>query len=741
MNRTRPCAYLLVLVMVLPLIGSIQPAGQYPLETSYPAQILTTDQTSEIPNQIAMPMFGELPWWEYTTLDSNRNGIHDSLETATGPVNVGLSYDHTPTSIDEARVQALGHTVNQLLHSVDALLIGTVNASDVWALAQLDGVVMVERYGVVTFYGDVQTQAVKARNSTFYPAGAWDLGVSGVGVNIALTDTGVDSEHPGLEGKHVAGYDAVCFVHSDPACYLSGRETDGSYDPDDGNQHGTACMGMAAATGLEADGSQSEFYGSAPNASLVDVRIGTDVGAGPFENYLIEQEFYESAMNGLQWIIDNKDTAWPGVDESLHGIDIISLSWGITSHESGGSDGEDMHSRVLDEATEAGVTVSNAAGNDGEDNDGLSGMSASSLSITVGATDDKNTVEREDDTIASYSSRGPRRDNGDNNPINELIPEVSAPGTNIIQAEGCVTSGGCSNYLSDASENTYTGRGSGTSYATPSVTGIIALMIEANPDLNPLQIKEVLKQTAERRGPASAPDVDPYWNRDFGYGMVDAYEAVKMAQHLNQTEQSASIDPYLQNHLLDYNVSGSTGTIVGHSWAQQGVVERVEFRIGDGEWSEATYEISDNLSAGESFNWTVVLNLDGLSKGNQTVEIRAVSGEMISLPVLVTVEGTGLGMESSSGGVVMYALGLAVLVMLLAAVLGWRMHSVSSELSRGSSNLNQSVMDAELVVSDDEPPTDDFESLTVAELKDLLQQKGLSKSGNKQNLVDRLRDN
>ena len=740
-NRTRPCAYLLVLVMVLPLIGSIQPAGQYPLETSYPAQILTTDQTSEIPAQIAMPMFGELPWWEYTTLDSNRNGIHDSLETATGPVNVGLSYDHTPTSIDEARVQALGHTVNQLLHSVDALLIGTVNASDVWALAQLDGVVMVERYGVVTFYGDVQTQAVKARNSTFYPAGAWDLGVSGVGVNIALTDTGVDSEHPGLEGKHVAGYDAVCFVHSDPACYLSGRETDGSYDPDDGNQHGTACMGMAAATGLEADGSQSEFYGSAPNASLVDVRIGTDVGAGPFENYLIEQEFYESAMNGLQWIIDNKDTAWPGVDESLHGIDIISLSWGITSHESGGSDGEDMHSRVLDEATEAGVTVSNAAGNDGEDNDGLSGMSASSLSITVGATDDKNTVEREDDTIASYSSRGPRRDNGDNNPINELIPEVSAPGTNIIQAEGCVTSGGCSNYLSDASENTYTGRGSGTSYATPSVTGIIALMIEANPDLNPLQIKEVLKQTAERRGPASAPDVDPYWNRDFGYGMVDAYEAVKMAQHLNQTEQSASIDPYLQNHLLDYNVTGSTGTIVGHSWAQQGVVERVEFRIGDGEWSEATYEISDNLSAGESFNWTVVLNLDGLSKGNQTVEIRAVSGEMISLPVLVTVEGTGLGMESSSGGVVMYALGLAVLVMLLAAVLGWRMHSVSSELSRGSSNLNQSVMDAELVVSDDEPPTDDFESLTVAELKDLLQQKGLSKSGNKQNLVDRLRDN
>ncbi len=729
--------------MVLPLVGSIQPPSEDAFsEGSYP-QIIVIGDTAVIPAQIAMPMFGELPWWEYTTLDSNRNRIHDSLETATGPVNVGLSYDHTPTLADEARVQALGHTVNQLLHSVDALLIGTVNASDVWALAQLDGVVMVERYGILTFYGDIQTPAVKARNSSFYPVGAWDLGVTGEGVNIALTDTGVDEEHPGLVGKFVAGYDAVCYLHTDPTCFLAGgRETDGSFNPDDGNQHGTACMGMASATGLEADGSQSNFTGAAPDAKLIDVRIGTDAGAGPFENYFLEQEFYESAMNGVQWIIDNRDSAWQGADEQNFGIDIISLSWGITSHEGGGSDGEDMHSRILNEAVEVGITPSVAAGNDGPDNDGLSGMGSSSLSVTVGATDDINTINRGDDTVAGYSSRGPRRDNGDSNPYNELKPEISAPGTNIIQAEGCVTSGSCNNLFSDASQNTYTGRGSGTSYATPSVSGVIALVIEANPDLDPLQIKEVLKQTAERRGPASAPDVDPYWNRDFGYGMVDAYEAVKLAQHLNQTEQSASIDPYLQNHLLDYNVTGSTATIIGHSWGQQGVVDRVEFRIGDGEWSEATYEIADNLSAGESFNWTIVLDLDGLSKGNQTVEIRAVSGEMISLPILISVEGTGLGMESSSGGVLMYALGLAVLVMLLAAVLGWRMHSVSSELSRESSNLNQaSVMDAELVVSGDESATDDFESLTIAQLKELLQQKGLSKSGNKQNLVDRLRNN
>ena len=727
-------ACVMVLMLMTPLIGSIEPTTINRLSEGHYAQLIVDGDSTTIPPQTPMPTFGDLLWWEHSSLDSNRNHIHDSLENETGMVYVGLSYGHTPTSQDEAAVVALGHSVKLMVHSVDALLIGGVNASDVWSLSQLDGVVMVERYGVVTFYGDIQTHAVKARNSSFYPVGAWDLGVSGVGVNIALTDTGVDSEHPGLEGKHIAGYDAVCYVHSDPTCVLAGgRETDGSFDPDDGNQHGTACMGMAAATGIEADGTQSEYYGSAPNASLVDVRIGTDIGAGPFENYFFEQDIYESALNGLQWIIDNKDTAWPGVDESLHGIDIISLSWGITSHENGGSDGTDMHSRILDEATEAGVTVSNAAGNDGEDNDGLSGMSASSLSITVGATDDKNTIARDDDTIAGYSSRGPRRDNGDNNPINELIPEVSAPGTNIIQAEGCVTSGGCSNLFSDASDNTYTGRGSGTSYATPSVTGVIALVMEANPDLDPLQIKEVLKQTAERRGPASAPDVDPYWNRDFGYGMVDAYEAVILAQHLWNNNQSTSIDSHLQNHLLVLDENKTT-TVSGHSWAQQGVIDKVEFRIDGGSWSEATYEVvPGELEPGTPFNWTISLNPDALSKGNHTVEVRAVSGDMTSLPVLVSVVGSGEGMDVQSGGILMYTIGFVIIVMLVAAIIGWRMDSAIFKL-RGVSLKQGDVLDAELV------PLTDYSSMTNNELKDLLRQRGLSVSGNKQELIDRLND-
>ena len=698
------CALLLV-----PLAGSVAPIQISTLGEDG-LQLIDAGQQTTAPVQAPVSWTSPGPWWTWTSLDSDRNGIHDSLQTASGPVNVGLSYDGRVTDSNRLDLVRMGHEIHLELPSVNAVLIGDVDASDVHALSQLESVVMVERYGSLVFYGDIQTPAVKASNSSEYPVGAWDLGVSGHGVNIALTDTGGDNEHPGLSGKFVAGYDAVCYMHTDPQCLLAGgREEDGSFDPDDGNQHGTACMGMASATGIEADGSQSNYYGSAPNASLVDVRIGTDVGAGPFENYLLEQEFYESAMNGLQWIIDHRDDAWPGVDEANYGIDIISLSWGITSHEDGESDGSDMHSRILDDAMLAGVTVSNAAGNSGPDNDGLSGMSASSLSITVAATDDQNTVNRDDDTIASYSSRGPRRDNGDGNPLNELIPELSAPGTNIIQAEGCVSSGGCNNFLGgDASDNTYTGRGSGTSYATPAVTGVVALVIEANGQLSPLQIKEVLKQTSERMGEPSAPEVDPYWNREFGYGMVDAHAAVALAQHIAETGQTDSLDVSLQNHLLNLVDSNGTINVTGHAWGQMGSVDRVEFRIDGGEWQEATYSAEPaEIGALTPFSWHVILDPTKLGEGPHQIEVRAVSGESRSLPVLATAHGTAGSASNFSvpplvifGIVVVFVIWLASLSLVRLRSDG-EIDSLLSRWRREEDSAIEEVLEAELIPEQD----------------------------------------
>ena len=651
----RMLAVVVLALLMGPVTGSLfvksEPIGWEAVDAEG-LQWMPTGYVFDVPEQAEAAWLSDItPWWERTALDENRNAIHDSLESYVGTTGIGLSYGVEVNEGHLADLAAMNLSVVDVIESVDAVLLGQVDASLAFQLAALDDVVMVERYGNIVLYGDIQTPAVKARNSSFYPMGAWDLGFTGKDVNIAMVDTGVDNEHPGLNEKFIAGYDAVCYLHSDPTCTAGGvRETDGTYDPDDGHQHGTACMGMAAATGIDASGAQTDFYGSAPDADLVDVRIGTDAGAGPFENYLLAQEFYESAMNGLQWIIDNRDTAWQGADEANYGIDIISLSWGITSHEGGGSDGEDMHSRILNEAMELGVVVSVAAGNDGPDNDGLSGMGSSSLSITVGATDDQNTIDRSDDTVAGYSSRGPRRDNGDGNPLDELKPEVSAPGSNIIQAEGCVTSSGCVNLLGGSAEdNGYTGRGSGTSYATPSVSGILAMMIEANPDLTTAEMKEILKLTAERRGEPSAPEVDPFWNRDFGWGMVDAYEAVKMAMYLAEENLTGTVDVSTQVHLLNSSVNATTGLheLRGLAWGQAGSVAKVEFRINDGEWMEAAYEtVEGGLAALERFEWVVALDLGQLAAGNQTVEVRGLNDQGApSLSVFATVVGKGDGAD------------------------------------------------------------------------------------------------
>ena len=592
---------------------------------------------SEIPD-VKVNSWEEKLWWESTSRDLNRNKIVDWLENIEDEYAIGVIYEDQPTTEDLDLLEEIGVSVKVSVDLVNGLLLGTVNSELFETISNFPGVLMIEPYGKVIFYGDVQTPAIKASNSSVYSVGAWDLGFTGKGVNIAVVDTGIDNEHPGLDGKYIAGYDAVC--SDDALCVASLQEDDGSFDPDDQNQHGTACAGMAASNGILPNGEPSNFTGSAPDADLVDVRIGTAVGAGPFENYVLEQEFYESAMDGLNWVIDNKDTAWAGVENESFGIDIISLSWGITSHESGGSDGSDMFSQVLDEATLAGVTVSVAAGNDGSNNDGLSGMGSSSLSITVGALDDKNTVDRGDDGIASYSSRGPRRDNNDGNPYNEMKPDISAPGTNIIQAEACYASGSCYNRLpgQDAADNGYSGRGSGTSYAAPAVTGVIALIIEANPELNPLEIREILRLTAERRetlssadgegveeGPwATYPELDPYWNRHFGWGMADAYEAVKSAL-INTDLENINVD--LQAHITDSSFGWQTGSNVnefmGISWGRGIELSKVEYSLDGSSWKEVSYEESSNESI--YVNWKITLDANDVAfTGDHTLLIRAV---------------------------------------------------------------------------------------------------------------------
>ena len=78
-------------------------------------------------------------------MDSDRNGIHDSIQSVPGTVNVGLSYGRTVTDSDRDNLEMMGYSITVELPAIDALLIGPVDSSEVEELSKIDGVVMVER--------------------------------------------------------------------------------------------------------------------------------------------------------------------------------------------------------------------------------------------------------------------------------------------------------------------------------------------------------------------------------------------------------------------------------------------------------------------------------------------------------------------------------------------------------------------------------------------------------------------
>ncbi|UCH88044.1 MAG: S8 family serine peptidase [Thermoplasmata archaeon] len=347
---------------------------------------------------------------------------------------------------------------------------------------------------------DIAISSVKVRESVEYsPETVWDLGYTGNGINIAVIDGGVDDEHPDLEGKFIAGAD-----FTQPETILAPR--DGTYNPDDELGHGTACAGAIMSTGSDSDG---VYKGSAPDSNLLDLKVyKSPYEPGAIAQILITEP--ENIVPSFEWSVSNKDE---------FNINIISISMGYYPT---GSNGTDVASVAANKAVESGIVVIAAGMNEGPDNNGFYGIGAADKVITVGATDDRSTINRNDDTIAFFSNRGPRADDGDDNPYDELKPDIVAPGVDI-------TTLACSYNLLPA--DGYIADRSGTSFSAPIVSGIVALMLEANPNLTPKEVKEILHITAEQRGTPEFPDYPfPHnkWNKSYGYGIVDAYEAIKM---------------------------------------------------------------------------------------------------------------------------------------------------------------------------------------------------------------------
>ena len=211
-------------MLFIPLTGSI---GESSVREGWYSLDAEGKHWAQDGSSFSSPVFIEektqdTDWWERTALDQNRNKIHDSLEDETGLVWIGLSFSSEVSDYHLTQIELLGLNIVDVIEAVDAVLLGQISVEYIEKLLLIDDLVMVEEYGSVVFWGDVQTQAVKARSNSIYPNGAWDLGVSGEGVVVAMVDTGVDNEHPGLNQKFVAGYDAVCYLHTDPSCVAAG---------------------------------------------------------------------------------------------------------------------------------------------------------------------------------------------------------------------------------------------------------------------------------------------------------------------------------------------------------------------------------------------------------------------------------------------------------------------------------------------------------------------------------------
>ena len=404
----------------------------------------------------------------------------------------------------------------QVMNAIDSVVVDKVPVSALMDIYTLEGVVVVEMQNVMVPFNGVASEAARAMPSDVYSASTYARGYNGEGVVIAVLDTGVDNEHRALndfddvddepdsdatsynDQKWVAGFDATS----------SASNPDGSVDPDDGQGHGT----HVAATALGTGGADRVHTGSGMGAFLVDIKVLTDSGGTNSQ----------ASLNGIQWMINNKNTDW-GNNDSSRGIDVASMSFGSLSSplnpNDEGDNGSGAEARLVNDARDAGIVCVVAMGNDG--NKRVPSPASADGAISIGAVNDRNSVNRTDDVVASYSNYGPRLDDGDDDEWDELKPDLTSYGSGITSATAATGPSFPGQPERPLADNDYDSK-DGTSMATPLVSGIVASLLQADDTLSPEDIRNILRNSSESRGAASEPDVSNRWNDKWGFGLVDA---------------------------------------------------------------------------------------------------------------------------------------------------------------------------------------------------------------------------
>jgi serine protease AprX len=367
-------------------------------------------------------------------------------------------------------------------------------------------------------------------------------GLKGNGIGIAVLDSGMATFHDDMMNNTSKLYPYGNQRVAKFVDFVNGRTT-----PYDDNGHGTHVTGTIAGNGYDSKG---EKAGLAPNASIVSLKVLDQFGQGTVSRII----------DALGWVAANATT---------YNIRVVNLSVGAGVYESYWTDPLTLAAKKL---TDRGITVVAAAGNLGRNFAGQlqwGGITAPANApwvLTVGASSTMGTDTGADDTMASFSSSGPTHID------HAAKPDLVAPGTGTasLAAAGSYLYFTKAAFLLSGKRITATKPYlalSGTSMAAPVVSGTIALMLEANPDLTPNLIKAILQYTAHRSPNYSALRQ--------GAGYLDSLGAVWLA-YFQKTAKAGDVYPYLPTwsraiNWGNHQVKGGIITPTANAWAN-GVV-------------------------------------------------------------------------------------------------------------------------------------------------------------------------
>ena len=398
-------------------------------------------------------------------------------------ITVIVQFKQRPEDKDLVGMKGRGAEVHAKLHSIPAVVMH-IPAS---MLAELE---KNPKVAYVTPDRAVAMTSTASDNEEFATAieadvAAAQYGLDGTGVGVAVIDSGI-AAHPDLNDAN--GKSRVVYSQS----FVTGdASTNDKYG------HGTHVSGLIGGSGANSgtgNGYAATYAGVAPNVSLINLRVLDQNGAATDSEVIAAIDKAIALAN-------------------TYNIGVINLSLGRPVFESYTLD---PVCQAVEAAWRAGIVVVVAAGNDGRDQSlgthGFATIGAPANDpavITVGAMRTMLTSTRVDDAIASYSSKGPTL-------LDHIAkPDLVAPGNRLVSLRAPGSTLDTEYPQFEVNPNSGNGlyyQMSGTSMATPLVTGTVALMLQENPALTPDQIKARLMKAAWKGAPTYSTAFDRFGN-------------------------------------------------------------------------------------------------------------------------------------------------------------------------------------------------------------------------------------